>query len=131
MQYNSQFLLPLIKIRQLSCNFLNSISTDISDGIYWSKDGSVNISEIQGSRSFDKTSSSVSKSQSSLQSTPFDNTHFLQSKHPILDYHKINTSNLKDKPLEMICLKTLLTEVHNKLDNDDVTSMDLENGLFV
>ena len=44
-------------------------------------------------------------------STPPDNPPVLQSKHPILHSHNINTSTLKDKYLDIIYLNTLLSEV--------------------
>ena len=56
----------------------------------------MNASEIKRSRSFDKSSSTVSKSSPSLPSTPIDNTPFLQFQYPILDCYKINASKLKD-----------------------------------
>ena len=40
-QYNLHVLLLLIKMRQLSHNFLKSISIDILETMHWSKDESV------------------------------------------------------------------------------------------
>ena len=53
------------------------------------------------------SSSSYSKSLY----VPTDNPHILQFKHPILDSHNIDISNLKDKPLDILHLKNLLSEV--------------------
>ena len=74
-------------MRQLSHDFLNSISTYILETIYWSEDESVHDPEISNN-----SSSNCSKSSSI---SP-DNTSILQSIYPILDSHNINTSNLKD-----------------------------------
>ena len=43
-------LFPLIKMRRLSRNFSNSISTDILEMIYWSEDKSIHDSEIERCR---------------------------------------------------------------------------------
>ena len=40
-------LFPLIKMKRLSRNFSNSISTDILEMIYWSEDKSIHGSEIE------------------------------------------------------------------------------------
>ena len=48
-QYNLHVLLLLIKMRQLSHKLLNSISTDILETIYWSKDDMVHDSEMRDS----------------------------------------------------------------------------------
>ena len=91
---------------QLSHNFLNLISTDISETIYWSEE-SIHDSETERCRMHDNSSSIISKS-ASLSS---DNPPVLQSKYPILDSHNINTSILKDNPLNVIYLKNSLSEV--------------------
>ena len=91
-QYNLNGVTPLIKMRQLSHNFLNSISIYIIETIYWSEDESVYDPEI-----CKKSSSNCSKSSS----TSHDNPSILQSIYPILDSLYINTSNFKDKPLDI------------------------------
>ena len=87
---------------QLSHNFLNSVLTDILEMIHWSEDKSVHDLEI-----CNNSSSNCSKSSSK---SP-DTAPILQSIYPILDSHDINTSNLNYKPLDIILLKNLLSEV--------------------
>ena len=77
-QFNLHVLLPLITMRQLSCHFLNSISTDILETIYLSEDKSIPDSEIESCRM--RNNSSLISSKSSF--TP-DNPPVLQSKYPI------------------------------------------------
>ena len=72
-QYNLNGLTRLIKMRQLSHNFLNSISTYIIETIYWSEDESV-----YDPVNCKKSSSNCSKSSS----TSHDNPSILQSIYP-------------------------------------------------
>ena len=99
-QFNHRGLPPLIKIHQLSHNFLKSISTNILETIRWSEDESIHDLEIERCNIHNNSSSNCSKSSS----TPPDNPPILQSEYPILDSNNINTSNLKDKPLDIIFL---------------------------
>ena len=115
-QFNHRGLPPLIKIHQLSHNFLNSISTNILETIRWSEDESIHDSEIRNN-----PSSNCSKSSS----TPPDNPHILQYKYPILDFHNIDTSNLNDDPLDIMHLKNLLSEVTYVLKDNNI-NMNLE-----
>ena len=62
---NHHILLPIIKMRQLSHNLLNSISTDVLETIYWYEDESVHDPEI-----YNNSSSNCSKSLSSLKQPP-------------------------------------------------------------
>ena len=95
-QYNLNGLTRLIKMRQLSHNFLNSISTYIIETIYWSEDES-----LYDPVNCKKLSSNCSKSSS----TSHDNPSILQSIYPVLDSLYTNTFNLKDKPLDITFLK--------------------------
>ena len=93
-QFNLRVLPPLIKVCQLSLNFLNSIIAYISDTICWFEVKIINDSEIERYRMHDNSSSIRSKSSS----TPPDHPPLLQSTYPILDYHNINIFTLKYKP---------------------------------
>ena len=109
-QFNHHILPPIIKMRQLSHNFLKSISTNILETIYWSEDESVHDPVISK-----KLSSNYSKSSS----TSPDNPPILQSIYTILDSHNINininininTSDLESKPLDIKLLNNLLSKV--------------------
>ena len=68
---------------------------------------------------------STSTYPSSSTSTLHDNPSNLQSLYPILDELKINTSDLDDKPLDVIYLKNLLSEVSCVLTDNNI-SMNLE-----
>ena len=94
-------------MRQSSHNFLNSISTYISDAIYWFEDESINDLEKERRRMNDKLLLISSKASF----IPPDNPPVLQSKYPILDSHNINTSTVKNKPLDPVYLKNLISEV--------------------
>ena len=72
-------LFPLIKMKRLSRNFSNSISTDILEMIYWSEDKSIHGSEIERFRIRNNSSSNCSKSSS----IPPDNQPILQSKYHV------------------------------------------------
>ena len=61
-----------------------------------------------------------SSNYSKYSSTPPDNPPIIQSKYPILDSHNINTTNLKDKPLDIIHLKNLLSEVSYILKDNNI-----------
>ena len=61
-QFNLRVLPPFIKLRQFSHNFLNSISTNVLDAIYWSKNEGIIHSEIERCRMYDNSSSISSKS---------------------------------------------------------------------
>ena len=67
------------------------------------------------------TSISTSTYPSSSTSTLHDNPSNLQSLYPILDELKINTSDLDDKPLDVIYLKNLLSEVSCVLTDNNIT----------
>ena len=69
-QYNLNGLTPLIKMRQLSHNFLNSISTYIIETIYWSEDESIHDSEIERCNMHNNSSSNCSKSTSTSPDNP-------------------------------------------------------------
>ena len=56
-QFNHRVLLPLITMCRLSHNFLNSISTDISDAICWYEDKRNNDLEIERYRMHNNSSS--------------------------------------------------------------------------
>ena len=110
-QFNLQFLPPLIKMCQLRHHFINSISTDILETIYWSEDESVSDPII-----CQKLSSNCSKSSS----TSPDNPPILQSINPILNSLNINNFNLKHKPFDVIILKILLSEVSCVLTENNI-----------
>ena len=83
------------------------------------------ISMIQGKercRMHGKSSLIGSKASSILSNNP----PILQSKYPILDSHNINTSNLKDKPLDIKHLKNLLSEDSCVLKDNNI-NIHLEN----
>ena len=61
-----------------------------------------------------------SSSYSISSSLPTDNPHILQFKHPILDSHNIDISNLKDKPWDILHLKNLLSEVSCVLNYNNI-----------
>ena len=82
-------------MRQLSCHFLNSISSDISEAICCYKDDSVNVSDIERCTILDFSSLNGSKSSTSS----IGNTPSILSKYPILDNHNIDTSNLEEKTI--------------------------------
>ena len=84
-------------MRQLNHNFINSVSAEILETIHLSKNERVSNPEI-----CKNSPSNCSKSSS---------TPILQSIYPILDKLNINTSNLDDKPLDVVFLKNLLSEV--------------------
>ena len=110
-QFNHHILPPIIKMRQLSHYFLNWISTDILEKIYWSDDESVSDPVI-----YNNSSSTCSKSSS----TSHDNPTILQSIYPILDSLNINTSNLNYKPFDVNFLKNLLSEVTCVLKDNNI-----------
>ena len=84
-QYNNQVLPPLINMRLLSSNFLNSISTDVIESINWSENERVSIPAIYKYISSNSSKSrSTSSSQSTSTSTLHDNPPILQSLYPIL-----------------------------------------------
>ena len=94
-------------MRQLIHNFLNSISTDILEKIYWYDDESVHDSDIEKIRIGNNSSSDCSKSSS----MPPDNPPILQSKITNLNSNNSNTSTLKGKPLNIIYLKDYCPKV--------------------
>ena len=115
-QFNHHILPPIIKMRQLSHYFLNWISTDILEKIYWSDDEIVSDPVI-----CNNSSSTYSKSSS----TSYDNPTILQSIYPILDKFNSNTSKLDDTPLDVRFLKNLLSEVSCILIDNNI-NMNLE-----
>ena len=80
-------------MRQLSHYFLNSITTEVLETIYWSEN-----ERISDPVMCKHSSSNCSKSAS----TSHDNPPILQSIYPILDKLNINTSNLDAKILDVI-----------------------------
>ena len=93
-------------MRQLTHLFLNSISIDILDTINWSEIDRVHFPTIcKNTSSNCSKSTSASTSTSSSTSTSHDNPPILLSLYPILDKLNINTSDLDDKPLDVIYLK--------------------------
>ena len=84
-------------MRLLSNAFLNSISTDVIESINWSENERMSIPD-----SCKYIPSHFSKSTST--STLHDNPPTLQFLYPILDQLNINTSELNDKPLDIIYL---------------------------
>ena len=121
-QYTHQVLPTLIKMRQLTHLFLNSISTDILETINWSENERVSVPTI-----CKKTSSNCSKPvstsifTSTSTSTSHDNPPILPSLYPILDEININPSKLDDKPLNVIYLKNLLSEVSCILIDNNIS----------
>ena len=83
-------------MRQISHYFLNSISVDILETMYWSEAVST-FDPIVCNNSLLNCSKSSSIS--------YDNPPILQSIYPILDSLNINTSNLNDKFLDVVFLK--------------------------
>ena len=125
-QYSLQVLPPFIKMRQLTHLFLNSISTDILDTINWSENERVPVPTIcKNTSSNCSKSTSTSTFTSTSTSTSHDNPPILPSLYPILDKLNINTSKLDDKPLDVISLKNLLSEVSCVLTDNNI-SMNLE-----
>ena len=118
-QFNLCILPSLIKMRRLSCNFLNSISIDILEMIYCSEDESMHDSEIERCRIHDNTSLIGSKSSS----TPPDNPHVLQSKHLILDSRNVNIYTLKDNSLDVTYLNNLLYEFSCVLKDNNINML--------
>ena len=90
---------------------LNSISVDVLETINWLVNKSVSVPAI-----LKNTPSNSSKSTS----TSYDNPPILQSMYPILDKLNINTSKLDDKPLDIIFLKNLLSEVSCVLIDNNI-----------
>ena len=123
-QYNNQVLPPVINMRLSSNDFLKSISTDDIESINWSENECVSIPAICKyiPSNFSK---STSTSTSSSTSTLHDNPPILQSLYLILDKININTSKLDDKPLNVIYLKNLLSEVSCVLTDNNI-SMNFE-----
>ena len=121
-QYNNQVLPPLINMRLLSNNFLNSISTDVIESINRSENERVSIPV---SCKYIPSNFSTSTSISTSTFTLHDNPPILQSLYPILDKLHINTSKLDDKHLDVICVKNLLSEVSCVLTDNNI-SMNLE-----
>ena len=111
-------------MRLLNNDFLNSISTDVIESINWSENELVSIPTIckQFQSNFSK---STSTSTCSSTSTSHDNPPILQSLYPILDKHNIDTYKLDDKPLDVIYLNNLLSEVSCVLTDNNI-SMKLE-----
>ena len=101
-QYNHHIFPRIIKMRQLSHIFLKLRQADILETINSYVNESVTVPVI-----LKNAPSNCSKSTS----TSYDNPLILQSMYPILDKLNINTSNLDDKPLDLIFLKNLLSEV--------------------
>ena len=101
-QHNHHILPPIIKMRQLSLVFLNSISADILETMHWSVNESISVPVI-----FKNDPSNSLKSTS----TSYENPPILQSMYPILDKLNINTSKLDDKHLDIIFLKNWLSQV--------------------
>ena len=99
-QYNHHILAPIIKMRQLSHVFLNSISVNILERINWSVNESVYVQAISKNTP-PKCSKSISIS--------YDNPPILQFMYHILDKLNINTSDLNDNPLGFIFLRKLLS----------------------
>ena len=106
-QFNLHVLPPLIKMRLLSRSFLNSISIDFLEMIYWSEDESIHDLEIERCNIHNNSSSNCSKSSS----MPPDNPPILQSEYPILDSNNINTSYLKREFFGCYIFEKLLSEV--------------------
>ena len=115
-QCNLHVLPPLIKMRQLSRNFLNSISINILETIYWSDNETIHDLEMERCKMCNNSPSICSKSSS----IPPDNPPILQSKYPILDSDNISTSTLKDHPLDTKYLNNLLSEVSCVLKDNDI-----------
>ena len=116
MQYNHQVLPSLIKMCQLNHNFINSVSIEVLETIHWSENELVSDPTICNNSPSDCSKSS---------STSHGNPPILQSIYPILDKLNINTSNLDDKPLDIIFLKNLLSEISCVLIDNNI-SMNLE-----
>ena len=85
-------------MRQLSHYFLNPISIDILEMIYWYEDESIYDPVI-----CNNSSSNCSKSSLILH----DHPPILQSLYPILDLLNINPSNFYNKHFGVIFLKDL------------------------
>ena len=119
-QYSNQIIPPIIKMRQLTHLFLNSIASYIVDTINWSEKECVSVPTT-----FRNTFSHCSKSTSAATSTPsststsHDNPPILPSIYPILDRLKINTSNIDVK--DEIYLKNLSSEVSSVLTDNKIT----------
>ena len=108
-------------MRQLSRNFLKSISIDILEAMNWSKDESIHDSEVERCIIHDNSSSIGSK----YSFTSHDNPLALQSKYHILDSHNINSFTLKEDPLDIVYLKNLLSEV-SCVFKDNIINIHLE-----
>ena len=125
-QYNNQGLPPLINMRLLSNNFLNSLSTDVIESINWSENKRVFIpASCKHIPSNLSKSTSTSTSTSSSTSISHDNPPILPSLYPILDQLNINTSVLDYKYLDVIYLNIFLSEVSCVLIDNNI-SLNLE-----
>ena len=103
-------------MRLFSHNFVNSISIDIPETIYWPE-----AESVSDPVNYNKSSSNYSKSSS----MSHDNPPILQSIYPILDSLNTNTSNLNDKHFDVIFLKNCLSEVSCVLIDNNM-NMNLE-----
>ena len=116
----------MINTRLSSNDFLKSISTDNIESVNWAENECVSIPAIYKYISSNSSKcTSTSSSQSTSTSTLHNNPPILQSLYPILKSFNINTSNLKNKQLDVIYLKYLLSEVSSVLTDNNI-SMNLE-----
>ena len=128
LQCNHKVLPPLIKMRQLTHQFLNSISTGVLDTIDWTENECFSVPAICKNVPFNSTnstSSSRTTSTSTSTSTSHDNPLIVPSLYPTLDKLNINTSDLDSNPVDVIYLKNLLSEVCSVLKDNNI-DMDLE-----
>ena len=126
LQCNHKVRPPLINMRQLTHQFLNSISTDVLDTIDWSENECFYVPKICKNIPFSSTNStSSSSSPTTSTSTSHDNPPIVPSLYPTLDKLNINTSDLDSNPVDVIRLKNLLSEVCSVLKDNNI-DMNLE-----
>ena len=119
-QHNNQVLPPLINMRVLGNDYLNSISTDVIGSINWSENEPIYFPAI-----CKYIPSNFSKSTSTSTYILHYFPPILQSLYSILKSININTSDLENKHLDVIYLKNLLSEVSCVLTDNNI-SMNLE-----
>ena len=112
----------MINIRILSHVFLSSISIHVIETIHWSENKCISVPAI-----YKSTPSIISEyiSTSTSTSTSHDNPPILQTLYPILESLNIDTSDLENKPMIVINLMNLLSEVCSVLKDNNI-NMNLE-----
>ena len=124
LQCHHRVLLPLIKTRQLTHQFLNSISTEVLDTIDWTENECFSVPAICKNVPFNSTNP-TSSSRTTSTSISHDNPLIVPSLYPTLDKLNINTSGLDSNLVDVVYLKNLLSEVCIVLKDNNI-DMNLE-----